>query len=145
MRLCFLLERRYAPYSKWLGSAFRQLDAHAAIGDALLDVLAATDYPTRESALVDAVRGLAALHNARGVTKLVDADVRRFHDRPFRVLGSSRFVEACLDRVSDPWLRSLPLTGGIDQFVDSTDVQGDAARARATAALYEAWAGDSAG
>ena len=27
MRLCFLLERRYAPYSKWLGSAFARLDA----------------------------------------------------------------------------------------------------------------------
>ncbi len=27
MRLCFLQERRYAPYGKWLGSAFRQLDA----------------------------------------------------------------------------------------------------------------------
>ena len=25
MRLCFLIERRYAPYSKWLGSAFRDL------------------------------------------------------------------------------------------------------------------------
>ena len=25
MRLCFLIERRYAPYSKWLGSAFRNL------------------------------------------------------------------------------------------------------------------------
>jgi hypothetical protein len=24
--------------------------------------------------------------------------------------------------VGDPWLRSLPLTGAIDQFVDSTDV-----------------------
>ena len=25
MRLCFLIERRYAPYSKWLGSAFQNL------------------------------------------------------------------------------------------------------------------------
>ena len=29
MRLCFLLERAYAPYSKWLGSAFARLDARA--------------------------------------------------------------------------------------------------------------------
>jgi Domain of unknown function (DUF4037) len=26
MRLCFLLERRYAPYSKWLGTAFARLE-----------------------------------------------------------------------------------------------------------------------
>ncbi|MDQ3671180.1 MAG: hypothetical protein M3364_01900, partial [Actinomycetota bacterium] len=52
----------------------------------------------------------------------VDESVGLFHERPFRVLGSGRFVDACLERVSDPWLRSLPLTGAIDQFVDSTDV-----------------------
>ncbi len=28
MRLCFLQERTYAPYSKWLGTAFSRLDAH---------------------------------------------------------------------------------------------------------------------
>jgi hypothetical protein len=56
------------------------------------------------------------------VTAPVDATIGHFHSRPFRVLGSSRFVEACLERVSDPWLRSLPLIGAIDQFVDSTDV-----------------------
>jgi hypothetical protein len=44
MRLSFLLERRYAPYSKWLGSAFAKLDSHAEIGTALGEVLAAEDY-----------------------------------------------------------------------------------------------------
>ena len=65
---------------------------------------------------------LATRHNALGITDPVDETVGRFHGRPFRVLGSGRFVDACLERVSDPWLRSLPLTGAIDQFVDSTDV-----------------------
>jgi hypothetical protein len=38
------------------------------------------------------------------------------------VLGTTRFVDACLARVDDPILRSLPLVGGIDQMSDSTDV-----------------------
>ncbi len=122
MRLCFLQERRYAPYSKWLGSAFRRLEAFDAVGDALLEVLSATDYETREAALVETVTTLAARHNALGITDPVDATVGLFHERPFRILGSGRFVDACLERVSDPWLRSLPPTGAIDQFVDSTDV-----------------------
>ena len=122
MRLCFLQERRYAPYSKWLGSAFRQLQAFDTLEDPLLEVLAAVDYETREAALIEVVTKLAARHNALGITEPVDESVGIFHDRPFRVLGSGRFVEACLGRVSDPWLRSLPLTGAIDQFVDSTDV-----------------------
>ena len=32
MRLCFLLERRYAPYPKWLGTAFARLDSAATVG-----------------------------------------------------------------------------------------------------------------
>ena len=122
VRLCFLQERRYAPYSKWLGSAFRQLDAFDALGDPLLEALAATDHEARETALVEVVTRLAARHNALGITGPVDESIGLFHDRPFRVLGSGRFVDACLERVSDPWLGSLPLTGAIDQFVDSTDV-----------------------
>ena len=35
---------------------------------------------------------------------------------------ADRFTDACMERVSDPWLRSLPLVGSIDQFADSTDV-----------------------
>lgn len=104
MHLGFLLERRYAPYSKWLGTAFAELDVHAAIGGALQAALAAGDFPAREAALVEAVEELARRHNALGVTRPVDPTVRPFHARPFRVLGSHRFVEACLERVSDPWL-----------------------------------------
>jgi hypothetical protein len=137
VRLCFLQERRYAPYSKWLGSAFRELEAHAAVGDALASALAATDYAAREAALVEAVEGVAQRHNALGVTEAVDPSVRLFHGRPFRILGSGRFVEACLDRVADPRLRGLPLVGAVDQWVDSTDVVSYPPASRRAAALYD--------
>jgi len=139
MRMCFLQERRYAPYSKWLGSAFRELDGHRALGDLLLDVLAATEYEAREALLVDVAQSLAGRHNALGVTARVEENVRFFHDRPYRVLGSARFVDACLERVADPWLRSLPLTGAVDQFVDSTDVLSKPGVFPETASLLDAW------
>lgn len=130
MRLCFLFERRYAPYSKWLGSAFASLDAFPEVGVALSRALDAKDYTAREQAMVDAFEAVARRHNALGLTAPQEASVRPFYDRPFRVLGSGRFVDACLDRVRDPWLRSLPLIGAVDQFADSTDVlsSGEVAR-----------------
>jgi uncharacterized protein DUF4037 len=140
MRLSFLLERRYAPYRKWLGSAFAKLDSHAEIGTALGEVLAAEDHDHREAALVTAVEALAARHNALGLTSPVDGTVRRFHRRPFRVLGSARFVDACLARVTDPWLKSLPPVGAIDQFVDSTDVLSYPQRFRELGNSYASWA-----
>jgi hypothetical protein len=102
----------------------------------LLDVLAARDHEAREAALVVVVEELARRHNALGVTDPVDPTVRLFHSRPFRVLGSSRFVEACLDRVRDRALRSLPLIGGVDQISDSTDALEDPKVFSAVAKLY---------
>jgi hypothetical protein len=136
MRLSFLLERRYAPYSKWLGSAFAKLESHAETGSTLHKVVGAENYEQREGALVAAVETLAARHNTLGITSPVDAKVRLFHGRPFRVLGSGRFVDACLERVTDPWLKSLPLVGAIDQFVDSVDVLSHPERFRALGEIY---------
>jgi Domain of unknown function (DUF4037) len=138
VRLCFLLERRYAPYSKWLGTAFSRLDAFAAVGPPLLRALDATAWREREDALIDAALAVARRHNATGVTRPVAEDVDLFHGRPFRVLRSARFVDACLERVVDQGLRSLPLVGGIDQWADSTDVLSRPAVARHARALYEA-------
>ena len=138
MRLCFLLERRYAPYIKWIGSAFRELEAYADVAPALARALAATEYTEREQGLVDAVEAVAARHNALGVTEYVEPRVRPFYGRPFRVLDSDRFADACRDAVSDGWLRSLPLIGGIDQFVDSTDVLSYPKVARELRSLYDA-------
>ena len=137
MRLCFLLARRYAPYSKWLGTAFRELDAHRAIGPALEAALAADGYAAREAALAEAVEEVARRHNALGITGEVDANVRLYYGRPFRVLMSDRFADACFERVSDPLLSALPPIGSVDQFVDSTDVLSYPARARRARAMYE--------
>ena len=38
MRLCFLMERQYAPYAKWFGTAFSQLDSAKALTEILLAV-----------------------------------------------------------------------------------------------------------
>ena len=130
MRLCFLLERRYAPYSKWFGSAFARLDAAAEVGPPLERAAAADEFHTREEGLVEAFEAVARRQNALGLTEEIEPTVRLFHARPFRVIGSGRFADACLAQVEDEWLRSLPLVGAIDQWSDSTDVLSDAALSR---------------
>ena len=111
MRLCFLLERRYAPYSKWFGSAFARLDAAAEVGPPLERAAVADEFHTREEGLVEAFEAVARRHNALGLTEEIEPTVRLFHARPFRVIGSGRFADACLAQVEDEWLRSLPLVG----------------------------------
>jgi hypothetical protein len=141
MRLCLLLERRWPPYAKWLGSAFARLPAAAGLNPHLSTALTAGPGATpsadgrtaREVALGRALTVVAGLTNAVGLAEPVDVTLRPFHDRPFQVLGAARFTEALLAAVTDPAVRALPRVGAVDQFVDSTDVLGRPDSARAAA------------
>lgn len=124
MRLCLLLGRVYPPYGKWLGSAFARLPCAARLTPILTAGLAATGWHEREHHLAIAYETVAALHNETGLTEPVDDRTRSFHDRPYRVLHAERFAAALIAIIDDPALRDLPLTGAIDQFVDSTDALG---------------------
>jgi hypothetical protein len=134
MQLCLLMARRYPPYAKWLGTAFARLSEGDAIGVALSEALAASDYPSRERQLCRAYGLAAEWHNRLGLTASVDPTVRRFHDRPFLVLDAGRFAGALFDSISDPEVRALPRVGAVDQYVDSTDVLSRAVRTRDVAA-----------
>lgn len=136
MRLGFLLERRYTPYTKWLGSAFARLDCASDVGPALERMLAADGFAAPESAWVAAIEALARRHNALGLTTHLEPTVRNFHSRPFRVIDAGRFATACIESVSDSWLRELPRVGAIDQLLDSTDVLSDGGVARRVAGFY---------
>ncbi|MDQ3146715.1 MAG: DUF4037 domain-containing protein [Actinomycetota bacterium] len=136
VRLCFLIERRYAPYGKWLGRAFAELDAGAEVGPALEQALATDDHVGREEGLTAAYQAVATRHNALGVTDPVDPGARPFHERPYLVLGAGRFVAACRDQLHDPALRALPLVGSVDQFADSSDILSRSQRARALRPVF---------
>ena len=137
MRLCFLIERRYAPYSKWLGSAFRNLRIAPELTPHLDAALKATDYPARETALCSAYEYIARCHNQLNLTPPVDAETHLFYKRPFQVIGGDRFAEACLAAIQDEWLKGQPLVGSVDQFVDSTDVLSSAHRSRCLTNIYD--------
>ena len=76
----------------------------------------------------------AERHNALGLTGPLDPAPRGYHDRPFLVIDAGRFATALRAGMTDPEVRRLPTVGGVDQFVDSTDVLSHAGRARAAAA-----------
>ncbi|MFE6701740.1 DUF4037 domain-containing protein [Streptomyces sp. NPDC057718] len=131
MRLCLLLEREYAPYSKWLGSAFARLPGADDLLPTLRGAVTAADYATRERHLCDAYERVAAAQNRTGLTEEVDPSRRTYHSRPFQVLHAERFAQALARTVTDPDLRDLPLTGGVDQWADSTDFLGRPGAVRA--------------
>jgi len=134
MRLCFLLERRYAPYSKWFGTAFSRLECAGQLGPQLTAVLVASSWQEREERLADAYEAVARPQNALALTDPLDPTPRHYHDRPYRVIHAERFANALTATIQDEELRriieSVGLVGAIDQFADSTDILSHAGRSR---------------
>ncbi|QBI52409.1 DUF4037 domain-containing protein [Streptomonospora litoralis] len=131
MRLFLLMTRRYPPYSKWLGSAFARLPCAPELSPVLRAALAATGTHERERHLATAYATAAEMHNTLGLTADVDPRIRRYHDRPYRVLHAERFALALRESIADTTLRAFPLVGAVDQAVDGTDVLTHRARTRA--------------
>lgn len=136
MRLCFSMERRYAPYSKWFGTAFAQLRCAPALTPILRGVLLAAQWHERETRLAEAYAAVVALHNALEITAPIEATVSRYYDRPYLVIHADHLAGALRAAIEDPALRALPLYGGVDQLSDSTDFLGPADVRQRVRALY---------
>jgi len=134
MRLWLLMARPYPPYAKWLGTAFARLPGTGGVVADLRFALAAADEPARERHLGAALVATARRQNELGLAAAPDPTLRRYFDRPYLVVGADRFATALHEAIEEPALRRLPLTGVVDQFVDSTDALGDAHRRQLFAA-----------
>lgn len=147
VRLAFLVERRWAPYGKWLGRAFGDLALAAGMGPLVAGALTAADWREREALIGAAGSIVAAATNALRLGPPVDPATRRFHTRDIRVLDAQRFTVALTGEITDPVLRAVMdrvgwreqtigrLPGTVDQAVDSTDVLTRPARFRAAAPM----------
>jgi hypothetical protein len=123
MRLCFLMERQYAPYPKWFGTAFGRLQAGPSMKALLWRALRAEHWGERDQALAEAYGAVARMHNDLGLTDPLPADVRPFHGRPFSVIFGDRFADALRARIVDPEVRAIRwVIGTVDQWSDSTDL-----------------------
>ena len=140
MRLCFLMEKQYAPYPKWFGTAFARLACAAELAPILRRALLAETWQEREKHLCAAYECVAAMHNALGMTEPLPDRVSGFHGRPFRVIHGERFADSIAARIADPAVRRIAssrLIGGIDQFRDSTALLEDQDRRPVLRRLYE--------
>ncbi len=128
MRLCFLMERTYAPYPKWFGTAFKQLACADGLSADLMGALTAVTWQEREHHLIPAYETLAHMHNSLGLTELMPEKVTSFWERPFQVIAFHGFSEALLAQIQDPVVQKIAARspiGSLDQFSDSTDLTSD--------------------
>ncbi len=139
MMLCFLQERQYAPYAKWYGTAFAQLECSTALTPLFEAILAATDIQSREKPLTAAYQLVGEKHNRLGLTEPVTTNIVSYFGRPYQVIFAGRFADALIAQIKDETARKLAKAhgfGAIDQFSDSTDLRESAALRQRIKALY---------
>jgi len=125
MCLWLLMNRRYPPYSKWLGTAFAQAPGSTGLGASLAAALAAASWPEREQHLTRGYLIAAEAHNRLGLTGPLEVSTRPYYSRPYQVLDAGRFAGALSGAITDPLVWALPRIGAASQFMDSTPALGD--------------------
>lgn len=122
MRLGFFLEKQYAPYPKWFGTAFAGLSCGKDLAPVLLRAQLAATWREREAHLCAALEHLVALHNALAVTEPVSPQASQFANRPFQVIDADRLVHALAASISDNDVKRIAQDqrfGGIDHISDN--------------------------
>lgn len=125
MRLGFLLERTYAPYPKWFGSAFQKLNCASVLSPHLKQVMNSDNWKTREKHLVAAYELLALAHNELRISDPIPSKASTFFERPFLVISCGEASAAISSAINDPEVKRIAqkgMIGSLDQFTDSTDL-----------------------
>ncbi|UJW86204.1 DUF4037 domain-containing protein [Devosia sp. SL43] len=130
MRMGFLLDRRYAPYPKWFGSAFARLPIATTLSPLLERVLVAPDWQERGEALAAAYLALANRQRADGIGDVFEPVIGPYHERPFATINVDEIGAATARPIEDPFLKALPIVGSLDQVTDLTPVIEDPAGAQ---------------
>lgn len=121
LHLGHLLERRWPPYAKWLGTSFARLPRAAAAARDLSEALAADEWCRREASLAAALASLHDLQREVGLPTGTDP-LEPFWGRPF--LGVREAVARALtDSIASASVRGLPRgVGSVDQWSDNVDL-----------------------
>ena len=121
MRLCFLFERRFAPYAKWFGAAFQRLNCSGRIKPLVMRVQTASDWKAREKRFCELALEIGALHGELGVPGATSPTIGQFHERPYFVVNADAFVASAREQIKDPEVAALPLCGSICQISNNVD------------------------
>ncbi|MBI9048045.1 MAG: DUF4037 domain-containing protein [Anaerolineaceae bacterium] len=142
MHLCFLMEKKYAPYSKWLGTAFKSLKCYKKMNPLFEKILKTNNFIEKDKWLSEAFTKLAQMHNNLNITPKLAVNTKTYsawhalregidelplndprNTRPFQVIFAGRFTEAIMKQVTDRDLLNIQAPyGSVSQFlVESSD------------------------
>jgi len=140
MQLGFLLERKYAPYAKWLEKSFAELNCAKTILPYLNETTNSPSSKLKWENLCKSFEYLASIHNDLSITKPIDSKCKSFHTRPFDVIHGEQIADIIVNAIDHDEIKSFAgndIVGSIDQISDNTDiVESVVKRRRLIKAIY---------
>jgi hypothetical protein len=137
--LAFPLSRRWAPYAKWRGTAFRALPVAGRLGPLLAAAAGTTEMSVREDNVESACEVLLDAQRALGYPGPGSATAP-FWSRPYRSVNPA-VPQGLLGAITDPEVARLPPDlGAVGQWVDADAVLMSPGRRMDLQAAYRAWA-----
>ncbi len=123
MRLCFLMEKEYTPYSKWFGTAFEKLKSAKKLTPILNKIISSDDWKEKENQLSQTYEIIATMHNDLKITKALATKVSKFHDRPYLVIHGDIFAKEIKKQIKDKTILNIkPNIGSVNQITNSVDL-----------------------
>lgn len=110
MKLCFYLERKYYPYSKWFGTGFSKLNCGQDLQPIFQKALSAKSYKQRNQALCSAYLKVAEMHNALNISTPVPIEIVNYYERGYKGLQTNNLMSALAEIITPEILKELSLT-----------------------------------
>nr|MDO8114900.1 DUF4037 domain-containing protein [Candidatus Sigynarchaeota archaeon] len=125
MRIAFEINKKYIPYSKWLGTLFVQLPISLKLLPVLADALKSNDWRARERLLCDACLILVNEQDRLGIISGSDAKCGKYFNRDQLVVEVGDIIKGLKNAIAGP-LKSMKYPiGTINQFVDDVNLLTD--------------------
>jgi len=102
MRIVFLLEKEYFPYSKWFGTAFSKLTPAPTLTPLLQGVIRADKWKEREHFLSKIYIEVMELQYTVDEILKIEPKVSNFYDRPFLVPHAEEIAQVIRQRQKGP-------------------------------------------
>jgi hypothetical protein len=109
IKICFYLENRYIPYSKWLGTAWKTLHAWPEINPPITRILDENDPAVLANRVAEAAHIVLEYQNRQGDIPQILLRPVHYYGRPYKALMAQKIVAALREGISDPEIRDSDL------------------------------------
>jgi hypothetical protein len=119
IKILFYLEKRYIPYCKWIGIAFKQLNSYTDFEPLIIKLLQENNSVEIEKNLCILYEKVIQKHNENKELPFLNNKTRDFFNRPYKVIFFFIFVDELKKSIEDEEVKGVNITKyGYDLILD---------------------------